>query len=64
MEKAITGLGIVVGIIIGAGGMFMYLYEPMPEIGQQNAQGCLVDGFTRHADGTFRNNWVCFDPNE
>lgn len=63
MQIANTVLGIVVGIIIGAGGMFMYLYEPMPEIGQQNAQGCVVDGYIKHADGTVTNNWVCFEPN-
>lgn len=61
MKTAIT-ISFLVGIVIGGSALFLALYEPKPEIGLQKAQGCVVDGYVKHADGTVTNNWVCFDP--
>lgn len=61
--KSITIILIfLVGVTVGAFGMHAYILSQVPEIGLQKAQGCYVDGYIRHADGTFNNNWVCIKP--
>ena len=62
--KTAIAISLVLGIVLGGFAMFLAMYEPAPEIGLQKAQGCFVDGYIKHADGTITNNWVCFDSDE